>query len=53
MLKNNSSDIVFRPGPVPGPGFDRVTRVNFFFKLKRRRFSKNKKTKGIGLQPGF
>ena len=35
------------------PGFDRVGRVNLYFKKnsKRRRFSK--KTKANGLQPGF
>jgi hypothetical protein len=53
--------IVLRPGPVADPvqdptGFDRVTGsaglVLFLKKLKRRRFSKNKKQKSTGLQPG-
>jgi hypothetical protein len=48
--------IVFRPGLVQGPGSGfwsghRIARVNFFFKSKRRYFSK--KTKVNELQPGF
>jgi hypothetical protein len=51
-----------RPGPRPGfrvlarsPGLDRVTGSagSFFFKSKRRRFSKKTKKKSMGLQPGL
>jgi hypothetical protein len=46
--------IVFKPGPVQGPGsgFWPGYRVNLYFKKnsKRRRFSKKKKVNG--LQPG-
>jgi hypothetical protein len=35
-------------------GFDRIAGVNFYFKkIKRRCFSKKKKKKVNGLQPGF
>jgi hypothetical protein len=46
------SSIVFLLDPVQGSGFgfDRVARVNSFFKSKRRRFSKKKVN---GLQPDF
>ena len=44
--KRNKKSIVFRLGPVQDPGFDRVARVNFFFKSKRCRFSKKKKSTG-------
>ena len=57
LNKAKYANIFFRPGPIqdPGSGFwqgHRVARVNsFFFKSKRRRFSK--KTKINGLQPSF
>ena len=47
--------IVFIPGPVQGPSssFDRVARVNSFFKKSKRHHLVKNKTKVNGLQPGF
>jgi hypothetical protein len=55
--KRNNKSIVFRPGPVQDPGFDRVARVNFFLKSKRCRFSKKKSqqvaTGFLARSPGY
>jgi hypothetical protein len=44
--------IVFRSGPVQGPGFDRVARINSFI-LKNQNDVVLVKKKFKGLQPGF